>query len=207
MGMDTGEQYPMSTRKLKIVFIGNSIVNGFPYKRSQCFASLFREGTGYEAINKGVNGETSPGTLLRFEKDVIAHKPDRVYLLGGTNDFIYHVCTPEETLEQFRRMADLARSKGIDPVLLIPLMIDAEMAEELWISGVDYKAVAEDLKLLRELMLEYGLEEAVTVIDTQEFYRGLYTEETKRLYLRDGLHPTEPGHRAIADFLLQKENR
>ena len=37
--------------KKKIVCIGNSIVNGFPLRRSQCFASLLREATGWEIIN------------------------------------------------------------------------------------------------------------------------------------------------------------
>lgn len=73
---------------MKIVCIGNSIVNGFPLKRSQCFTGLLRSRYGYETINKGVNGDTTDGIYERFDSDVTAHRPDVCLLLTGTNDFI-----------------------------------------------------------------------------------------------------------------------
>ena len=192
----------MSTKKWKIVFIGNSIVNGFPHKRSQCFVSLYRDMTHSEVINKGVDGETTPGALARFEADVISHKPDKMVFLGGTNDYIYNVCTPEETLRYFGQISSLCKARGIIPIFLIPLMVDAEMAGRLWIPDVDYTAVAASLLRLRELMLAFGEKEEVQVIDTQTFYSGLYSEGTKAEYLRDGLHPTVPGHEKLAEFLV-----
>lgn len=36
----------------KLVFIGNSIVNGFPYERNRCFASLVEHDTGYTVVNR-----------------------------------------------------------------------------------------------------------------------------------------------------------
>ena len=45
------------SKKPLLVCIGNSIVNGFPHRRSQCFASLIREETDYDVINKGVTEE------------------------------------------------------------------------------------------------------------------------------------------------------
>jgi hypothetical protein len=60
---------------MKIVCIGNSIVNGFPHKRSQCFVSLWRQAAGHEIINKGENGDISSNIHARFDKDVVSHKP------------------------------------------------------------------------------------------------------------------------------------
>ncbi|MGI6728140.1 MAG: GDSL-type esterase/lipase family protein [Anaerovoracaceae bacterium] len=192
-------------KKSKIVFIGNSIVNGFPHKRSECFVSLFREATGHEVINKGANGETSPQALSRFEKDVIAHKPDRVYFLGGTNDYIYNICSPEETLNYYDKIVELSVLNGIEPILMVPLMIDMEMAKKCWIPDVNYQKVVENLVILRDLMLSYGKEKKVKIIDSQSFFKGLYNEDTKDRYLRDGIHPTVLGHRAIADLLVSEE--
>ena len=52
--------------KRKIIFIGNSIVNGFPYSRGKSFPGLVRAalkdgraGFHAEIINKGNNGETT----------------------------------------------------------------------------------------------------------------------------------------------------
>ncbi len=190
---------------MKVVFIGNSIVNGYPHSRSQCFASLYRADTGYDVINKGVNGGTSLEILQRFERDVIFHKPDKVYILGGTNDFIKEGLTPKQTLEYYRKMAVLSMTAGISFILMIPLMIDVEMVKTQWMPNVDYAAVTEKLIALRRLMLDYGKQDDVRVLDTQAFYSGLYTENTKRQYLVDGLHPTKLGHKALADFLIDQK--
>ncbi len=190
---------------MKIVFIGNSIVNGYPHNRDQCFVSLYQAGTGYEVINKGVNGGTSLEILDRFERDVISRRPDRVYILGGTNDFIKEGFTAKETLECYRKMVSLSMTENISVVLMVPLMIDEEMVKKQWMQGVDYASVIEKLTDLRRLMIDYGEAGGVRVLDTQSFYSSLYTENTKRRYLVDGLHPTESGHKALADFLIDQK--
>lgn len=186
---------------MKIVCIGNSIVNGFPHKRSQCFVSLWRESSKYEIINKGENGDTTPNILARFEKDVISHKPAKVIIMTGTNDFIYQISTPSETLGHMDRMVEMSKEKSIEPVLLTPLLIDISMASIHWIPNVDYALVEENLKILGGLILDYGKKNSVKVIDTQKGFFKLYTEENKTDYLIDGIHPTIIGHIAMAKFL------
>jgi len=194
----------MNNKKRKIIFIGNSIVNGFPYRRSECFVSLYRDATGEEVINKGINGETSPQAVARLEKDVLAHKPDVMVFLGGTNDYIMGICTPEETMQYYETMGKMATEKGIQTVFLIPLMVEADMAEKYWIPEVDYAKVVASLEDLRERMLLLAKEKEVRVIDTQTYFSQLYTKETREEYLRDGLHPTPEGHRRIAEFLVKE---
>jgi lysophospholipase L1-like esterase len=186
---------------MKIVCIGNSIVNGYPHKRSQCFASLWREASGHEIINKGENGDVTPNVLARFEKDVISHRPAAVAILTGTNDFIYQVCSPEETMDHLDKIAALAKANSIEVIMMTPLLIDVSLAERLWIPDVDYHAVNEKLKMLRVLMLDYGQKNGVRIIDAQRKYSQLYTSENVSEYLLDGLHPTVRGHEAISRFL------
>ena len=90
-------------KKYKLVAIGNSITNGFPFRRSQSFPSILRELTGYEVINKGNNGETTEQVFLRFEKDVINHKTDFVTILTTTNDFIYDTASPSEAFYTYKK--------------------------------------------------------------------------------------------------------
>jgi acyl-CoA thioesterase I len=186
---------------MKIVCIGNSIVNGFPHRRSQCFASLWRQSSGHEIINKGENGDITSNVYARFSRDVIAHKPASVVILTGTNDFIYQVCSPEETMDYLEKMAVLAKENSIDVVMITPLLVDARLAEKCWLPDVDYDAVNEKLKSLRSLMLKFGNKNDVRIIDAQERYFQLYTEENASDYLLDGLHPTVLGHEAMARFL------
>lgn len=185
---------------MKIVCIGNSIVNGFPLKRSQCFVSLWREASGHEIINKGENGDISPNIVLRFQRDVLAHKPAAVVVLTGTNDFIYQMETPDGVLRYMNQMVLTARTNAIEPILITPLLTNPAMASRLWIPEVDYNAVNDNLVALRALMLEYGDTNKIRIIDAQMEFASLYTEENEEIYLIDGLHPTAEGHKAIAEF-------
>jgi lysophospholipase L1-like esterase len=185
---------------LKIVCIGNSIVNGFPLKRSQCFVSLWRESSGHEIINKGENGDISSNIVLRFQRDVVAHKPAAVVVLTGTNDFIHQLETPVNVLGYMSQMVQAARSYAMEPILMTPLLTSPAMAGRLWIPDVDYNTVNDKLRVLRSLMLEYGENNKVRIIDAQMEFASLCTEVNEDIYLIDGLHPTAEGHKAIAGF-------
>lgn len=197
----------MVQRKEKIVFIGNSIVNGFPHKRSECFVSRFRDLTGHDVINKGINGETTEQVKTRFGKDVLSHKPTRVYLLTGTNDFIYNTAAPTDAFDSLLDLGRTAIAHGIQPILLTPLMIDGALAEQRWLEGTDYEKVARELALLRDLMMELPSDQGIAVIDTQRYYMSLYDKSHVEDYLSDGLHPTVVGHAALAYFLFEDLKR
>lgn len=197
----------MSQRKEKIVFIGNSIINGFPHKRSECFVSRFRDLTALDVINKGVNGETTQQVKSRFEKDVLSHKPTRVYLLTGTNDFIYNTASPEDAFASLLDLGNKAIAHGIQPILLTPLMIDGALAERRWLEGTDYEKVARELAILRDLMVGLPSDQGIAVVDAQKHYMSLYDTANVEEYLSDGLHPTVIGHLALADFLFEDHKR
>ena len=99
--------------KKKVIFIGNSIVAGYPWSKGKSFASILRrilkgeeitfskgdktvlltqpdfaKNTGFDIVNKGVNGDTTAGIAARFETDVLQGEPDHGDFLTGTNDFI-----------------------------------------------------------------------------------------------------------------------
>lgn len=64
----------------KIIMIGDSITAGFNEKNLL---------SGFNIINKGINGDYSAGVLQRIGKDVIDLKPKKVFLLIGTNDLAF----------------------------------------------------------------------------------------------------------------------
>jgi acyl-CoA thioesterase-1 len=186
---------------MKIACIGNSIVNGFPHRRSQCFASLWRQASGHEIINKGENGDVTSNVYARFGKDVVSHRPAAAVILTGTNDFICQVSSPEQVMGHLDKMVSLAKENSIDIIMMTPLLVDAGLAEKRWMPDVDYGAVNEKLKALRGLMLDYGNKNGVRIIDAQKLYSQLYMEGNASEYLLDGLHPPLIGHEALAGFL------
>ena len=117
----------------KIVFIGNSIVAGYPWGKSKSFTGVLRrmlkdgvdgsgesiafaKGTGFDIINKGVNGDTTAGITARFEQDVLLHRPDMVFFLTGANDFIYREASPAEAFENLQTLAAHADEHGVTTI-------------------------------------------------------------------------------------------
>ena len=204
--------------KIKIVCIGNSITNGFPFRRSQSFPSLLREKGGWEVINKGNNGESTAQVLARFEKDVINHRPDVATILTTTNDFIYDTDDPLGAMGKIEEMLNLAFANNIKILLLTPLLTIPRMAEEAWKTGnpTDYEKVNRDLEETGKLIMAYGRDYAESLgkgSNKQSFLRSYdlkshfqkFTDlKGEELAYHDGLHPSVLGQAFIADLVFEE---
>jgi acyl-CoA thioesterase I len=184
---------------MKVVCIGNSIVKGFPHRQGQSFASVLREKTGWQVINKGVNGDTTAMVLHRFPKDVLAHHPDKALILTGTNDFIYKTASPSEAIENLEKMVDLAQGNGIEAVLLTPLQCNPVQAAQEWMAGnqVDYLNVNQKLSELSNLIRNLCEGKGCTLVDLELKYKGFGK-------YHDGLHPTVEGQAWIAQYIMEE---
>ena len=96
----------------RVVFMGNSITQGWIEARPEFFANR-------PYINRGISGQTTPQMLIRFRQDVIALQPKVVVILACTNDIAGN--TGPSTLEMIEdnlaSMAELANANGIHVVL------------------------------------------------------------------------------------------
>ena len=96
----------------RVVFMGNSITQGWIEKRADFFKNN-------PYVNRGISGQTTPQMLIRFRQDVIALQPKAVVILAGTNDIAGN--TGPSTLEMIEdnlaSMAELANANGIKVVL------------------------------------------------------------------------------------------
>jgi len=129
----------------RVVFMGNSITQGWKEKRAEFF-------TVHPYINRGISGQTTPQMLIRFRQDVIALHPKVVVILAGTNDIAGN--TGPSTLEMIEdnlaSMAELANANGIKvvlssvlPVLDYPWKKGLEPAEKIVTLNVWIKAYCE----------------------------------------------------------------
>jgi acyl-CoA thioesterase I len=186
-------------RRMKIVCIGNSIVKGFPHRQGQSFPSVLRERTGWQVINKGANGDTTTMVLHRFPRDVLAHQPDKVLILTGTNDFIYQTASPVEAMDNIDQMIDLARGNGIEPVLFTPILSNPAQAATQWMAGaaVDYQLVNEKLGELSMLIRCAAAARGCKLVDLELKYKGFGK-------YHDGIHPTVEGQEWIAQVILEE---
>jgi lysophospholipase L1-like esterase len=96
----------------RVVFIGNSITEGWLAKRP-----LFFKDKPY--VNRGISGQTTPQMLLRFRQDVIKLKPAVVVILAGINDIAGNTgpTTVSAIADNILSMGQLAASNNIEVVL------------------------------------------------------------------------------------------
>jgi lysophospholipase L1-like esterase len=96
----------------RVVFIGNSITEGWAGARPEFFTD-----NGF--IGRGIGGQTSPQLLLRFRQDVINLHPQAVVINIGTNDIAGNTgeYSPQLTIDCIQSMAELAHANGIKVIL------------------------------------------------------------------------------------------
>jgi len=74
-------------------------------------------GTQVEVVNSGRSGDTIPGNLKRFERDVFAHRPDLVIWQLGTNDIAWGG-NMKGLREKVSSGIDSLKASGADVILM-----------------------------------------------------------------------------------------
>jgi len=107
------EANKLSSDPNRVVFMGNSITEGWPIISPE----FFEDHSNY--IGRGIGGQTTPQMLLRFRKDVIQLRPKVVVILAGINDIAQNTgFTPIDVIaDNIMSMADLAQENKIEVIL------------------------------------------------------------------------------------------
>jgi len=175
---------PPSPGEKRVVFIGNSITEGW----SNLHPSFF---VGKPYINRGIGGQTTPQILVRFRADVINLKPSVVVILAGTNDIAGN--TGPSTLEMIEdnlsSMAELASSNGIKVVLSSVLPV----FDYPWKPGLN---PVEKIATLNAAIKKYAESKGFIYPD----YYSAMADERKGLKAEltyDGVHPNESGYKIM----------
>jgi lysophospholipase L1-like esterase len=165
----------------RVVFMGNSITQEWKHYMPEMFDNQ-------TYINRGIGGQTTPQMLLRFRQDVIAHKPEIVVILAGTNDIAGN--TPLKDLETVAgyifSMAELAHANGIK--VIVSSVIPA--ADYPWRSG---KNPDVEIPKLNQMIKDYCMLNNFKYLD----YFSSMTDGKNGLiesYGYDGVHPNKKGY-------------
>jgi lysophospholipase L1-like esterase len=107
---DANAQVLASGVKTSIVFMGDSITEGWREKRP----GFFKAGR----VGRGIGGQTTPQMVLRMMQDVVQLKPRFVHIMAGTNDIAGNTgkITLPQTFDNYRAMAGLAKANGIQVI-------------------------------------------------------------------------------------------
>jgi len=178
----------------RVVFMGNSITEGWPNKDPEYF-----ENPSY--INRGIGGQTTPQMLLRFRADVIDLKPKAVVILAGTNDIAGNTgpMTLEEIRDNIVSMSELAMANDIK--VIISSVLPAY--DYHWRPGLEPNI---KIPKLNAMLKDYAEKNGIIYLDyftaMADERNGLPTELAD-----DGVHPTKEGYmimKGLAEKAIKK---
>ena len=184
----------------RVVFMGNSITEGWKNNRPEFFSSR-------PYIGRGISGQTTPQMLIRFHQDVVALKPKVVVMLCGINDIAGN--TGPSTLEMIEdnitAMTEIARANKIKVVLSSVLPAFAFP----WKPGVE---PADKVIELNKWIKAYAEKNEFIYVD---YFSAMKDERNglPKSLAEDGIHPNKAGYaimeplveQAIAKALKQKK--
>lgn len=175
---------------MKLVLLGDSLIYGYGVPRRDCWVRLAAERTGFELINRGVNGDTTGGMLARLGPHVLEERPAKVFLLGGAND-ILTAGNDLAARSNLSAMVYQALDAGVEPIVgLYPPFCPARMSGP-WAGYADAGALSGTFSAYRAWTLRFVLSMGIKAVD---FSTGFTGEE---LYL-DEVHPNAAGHAVMA---------
>lgn len=175
------------TNNFDIIFFGDSLTFGYGVAKQDSWVYKLIQSCSLSALNKGSNGDTTPGMLTRYYRDVIKYKPSKIFIMAGTNDLLLgkSVSTIIDNIE-------IMIKDGLDInshiFIGIPPRIIGEMANKLFSPSSFYSYAENQLLKLKEELLKLCTKYKINYIDFYEL-----TLNRNDIYL-DGLHLTSLGH-------------
>ena len=173
---------------------------------------------GYTVTNKGIDGQESSDVRGRFERDVIALKPDVVMIWGHYNDVVRAkpetmAAAKKKAQDNYRAMVEQARAAGITPILVTELTIPIAdtMKEKLmgFIGSVrgktDYRTQKNtEIKALNAWLRDYAKAQKIKLIDLETALdSGNGTRKVE--YTRaDNSHVSPAGYQAINKYVVSQ---
>ena len=142
--------------------------------------------------NAGVPGDTTAEMRGRFDRDVLAYKPNVVFILGGTND-LGHNISQATTIANLKAMVVAAKAKGIR-VFLMTIPPDS------------FASMARSIDSLNAAIVRLGNANSVVVIDIHtplSTSDGVYV----RKFTSDGLHFSVLGSATVATTVHSRVSR
>lgn len=173
---------------VKVVFLGNSITE--LWKAAD--PDLFTGGI----VDRGISGQTSGQTLIRFMPDVVALHPKAVHIVMGTNDVAGNngPTRAEDLQNNIRAMVAIAKANHIRVILgaITPAGVIP------WRNSIH---PTEQIKALNAWMKAYAAQEGLIYVDYWSALAGP-DGAMKPGISRDGVHPMRSGYALMKPLAL-----
>ena len=174
-----------------VVFLGNSITDGWPNSNKAFFEDN-------NFVGRGISGQTTYQFLVRFYSDVVSLKPEAVVINGGINDIAENNYEYDETrtFNNLKAMAEIADANGIKVILTSVLPSDRFGWRPL------KTEIAPKVMSLNKRIKALAKEKGYAYVDYFSAMEDSTTHGMKDEYTNDGVHPTDNGYRKMEEIVL-----
>lgn len=193
-----------TARSESVVVIGASYAGGWPIESIG----------GMPVVNKGVGGQESHEMLARFTDDVVAAGPRYVLIWGFINDIFrtdlgHAEIRLAQSREDYRRMIELARKAGIQPVLVTEITMARSPglvnALRYWFDGLRGKAsyaeqVNRHVMAMNAWIRDYAAANDIPVLDFERVFADSDGWRHPAFATEDGSHVTAEGYVALTAY-------
>jgi lysophospholipase L1-like esterase len=150
----------------------------------------------------GICGELTGEMVMRFQRDVLVHKPSYVLILGGTNDLGWNA-SPIEIMRNLVTLYEQTLAAGGMP---IPVTVPSIRVEDSQGSQEGQERVADHLARrgqLNKLIQEYAASKSIACVDLSVATADPVSWHLAEIYSNDGIHLTTAGYRLFAEHVAQ----
>ncbi|WP_195265799.1 MULTISPECIES: GDSL-type esterase/lipase family protein [unclassified Clostridium] len=185
-------------QKNSFVFIGDSLTYGYGVNKNNNWVESLNPFIPLDIINKGINGNTTTDMLNRFTEDVISYSPKKIFIMGGTNDFLSNRSL-DSVLDNLELMLKEALTITKDVIIGIPPIIIKEDAYRLFMQSSTYDYCEKQLQLLGKSIIELCNKYTVTYVD---FYSLTFKFSSNNIFI-DGIHLNNNGQNLLLNEFKQ----
>jgi len=181
---------PPQAGKPRVVFLGDSITDG--WRLNEYFP-------GQDYVNRGISGQVTGQMLGRMMADVLAHKPDVLVVLAGTNDIARGV-KMEAIQNNLAMIGELAHGRKIRTIFASLLPIHDYNADANPAFLQSKRRPPEAIVALNNWIRSHCEQRGYLYLDYfSEAVDG--NGFLKRDLSGDGLHPNAAGYRVMAPLV------
>ena len=169
-----------------------SLGKGYPRYVSQALPDV-------KVLNRGISGHRAKDLVARWAEDCLDLNPDIVSILIGINDVWRRYDSNDPTSDaafeaSYRKLLEPLAERRVKILLILPFLLDVS-------EGVT--AMREDLTGKQAVVRHLAEEFKAALLDADALFRDAVTAKglPPAHYAEDGVHPTEAGHRLLAEAI------
>ena len=182
----------------KILFLGDSITERYDLKK------YFPN---HNVINSGIGGNLTAGILNDLDNRVYKYKPDKVFILIGTNDIIYSDLSDKEIANNIELIVTNIKKELPKTKIYVESIypVNYKKNNKVYNNALLTKDNNKRIKKINKLIQKICAKNKCTYIDMYDSLE-IFNDTLFKYYTTDGLHINRVGYRLITIKLFKYIN-